>query len=149
MTNTLQAILVAGICCGVLDAAAASTQAATLAMKPQRVFQSVASGILGPRAFEAGWNAGTLGLILHFFIAFVCATVYVLASRHLPFLLEHPFVAGALYGIAVYLVMTCLVIPFSRRPKRPFNRNFAIAQLFIHMFVVGWSIALSASYILR
>jgi hypothetical protein len=149
MTNTLQAILVAGICCGVLDAAAATIQAATLGIKSQRVFQSVASGILGPPAFEAGWNAGTLGLILHFFIAFVCATVYVLASRYLPFLLEHPFIAGALYGIAVYLVMNYLVIPLSRRPKRPFNWNFAIAQLFIHMFVVGWSIALSASYILR
>ena len=52
MTDTLQAILVATVACGILDAAAATTQAAMLDIPVQRVWQGVASGLLGPRAFE-------------------------------------------------------------------------------------------------
>ena len=149
MTDTLQAILLAAVVSGTLDAAAAVTQAATLGMNPQRVFQGVASGLLGSRSFERGWNSGALGVVLHFVIACIISAIYVLASLHLPFLLRHPFIAGGLYGIAVFVVMFFIVLPLSRRPKRPFNRNFAATQLLIHIVIIGWSIALSARYILR
>jgi hypothetical protein len=149
MTDTLQAILLATVVCGTLDAAAATAQAATLGMNPQRVFQGVASGLLGPRSFERGWNSGALGIVLHFVIAGIISTIYVLASLHLPFLLRRPFIAGGLYGVAVFVVMFFIVLPLSRRPKRPFNVKFAATQLLIHIFIIGWSIALSAHYILR
>jgi hypothetical protein len=149
MTDTLQAILLATLACGTLDAAAATTQAATVGMKPQRVFQGVASGLLGPRSFERGWRTGALGVALHFAIACIISTIYVLASLHLPFLLRHPLTAGGLYGIVAFAVMFFIVLPLSRRPKRPFNRNFAATQLLIHIVIIGWSIALSARYILR
>jgi hypothetical protein len=149
MTDTLQAILLATLACGTLDAAAAVTQAATLGMKPQRVFQGVASGLLGPRSFERGWRTGALGVALHFVIACLISTIYVLASLHLPFLLRHPLTAGGLYGIGVFAVMFFIVLPLSRRPKRPFNLKFAATQLLIHIVIIGWSIALSARYILR
>jgi hypothetical protein len=149
ITDILEAILLATFACGILDATAAITQAATLRMKPQRVWQGVASGLLGPRSFERGWRSGSLGLALHFVIACIIATIYVLASQRLPFLLTHPLIAGALYGIAVYIVMNYAVLPLSRRPKRPFNLKFAFTQLLIHIFVVGWSIALSAHLVLQ
>jgi hypothetical protein len=148
MTDTRQAILLATLVCGTLDAAAATTQAATLAVPAQRVWQSVASGIMGSRAFERGWRSGVFGLALHFVISFLISTVYVLASRRMPFLLRHALIAGALFGIGVYLVMNYMVLPLSRRPKRPFNLKFATTQLLIHIVIVGWSIALSARYFL-
>lgn len=148
MTDALQTILVATAACGILDAAAATTQAATLGIKPQRVFQSIASGLMGPRALEKGWHSGVIGLALHFAISFIIATIYILASLRLPYLLQHPLIAGALYGIAVFIVMNFIVLPLSRRPRRPFNANFAITQLVIHMVIVGWSIALCAHYLL-
>jgi hypothetical protein len=148
MTDTLQAVIVATIACGILDATAATTQAALLGVPAQRVWQTVASGILGPHAFEKGWRSGIFGLALHFIISFTIATIYVLASLRLPFLLKHPLTAGALYGIAVYCVMNYIVLPLSRRAKRPFNTNFALTQLVIHICIVGWSIALSAHYLL-
>jgi hypothetical protein len=148
MTPTLQAIRLATLICGTLDAAAATTQAASLGIPAQRVWQTVASGILGPRAFERGWRSGTLGLALHFVISFTIATIYVIASLHLPFLLDHALIAGGLYGVAVYLVMTYIVLPLSRRPARPFNLKFAATQLVIHVVIIGWSIALSARYFL-
>ncbi len=149
ITNILEAILLATFACGVLDATAAITQAATLGMKPQRVWQGVASGLLGPRAFEKGWRSGSLGLVLHFVIACIISIIYVLASQRLPFLLTHSLITGALYGIAVYIVMFYVVLPLSRRPKRPFNLKFALTQLLIHIFIIGWSIALSAHLVLQ
>ncbi len=148
MTETLQAILAATLACGILDATAATLQAATLKIKPQRVWQTVASGLLGPRAFEAGASTAILGLALHFLIALIISTIYVLAAQRLPFLLDHVLIAGALYGIAVYCVMFYIVLPLSRRPKRPFNLKFALTQLVIHIVIIGWSIALSARYFL-
>jgi hypothetical protein len=149
MTRTLQAIGLATLLCGMLDAAAASAQATTLSIPIQRVWQSVASGLLGPRAFERGAATAALGLALHFMISFIIATLYVLAALRLPFLLEHPLLAGGLYGIAVFLVMNFIVLPLSRRPMRPFNLKFAATQLIIHIVIVGWSIALSARHVLR
>ena len=149
MTQTVQAILAAALASGALDAAAASLQAAvTLKVKPQRVFQGVASGLLGPRALEPGANTAILGLALHFLIAFIISTIYVLAAQRLPFLLDHPLIAGGLYGVTVYLVMFYVVLPLSRRPRRPFNLKFALTQLVIHIVIIGWSIALAARYFL-
>lgn len=148
MTDTLHAVIVATIACGTLDAAAATTQAALLGIPAQRVWQTVASGLLGPAAFEQGWRTGIFGIALHFIISFTIAAIYVFASHRLPFLLTHPLTAGALYGIAVFVVMNFAVLPLSRRPKRPFNRHFALTQLVIHICIVGWSIAISAHYLL-
>jgi hypothetical protein len=149
MTQTVQAILAATLASGTLDATAASLQAAvTLKVKPQRVFQGVASGLLGPRALEPGASTAILGLALHFLIALIISTIYVVAAQRLPFLLDHPLIAGGLYGIAVYLVMFYIVLPLSRRPKRPFNLKFALTQLVIHIVIIGWSIALTARYFL-
>lgn len=148
MTDTLHAVIVATIACGTLDAAAATTQAALLGIPAQRVWQTVASGILGPGAFEKGWRTGIFGIALHFIISFTIAAIYVFASHRLPFLLTHPLTAGALYGIAVFVVMNFVVLPLSRRPKRPFNRHFALTQLVIHICIVGWSIAISTHYLL-
>jgi hypothetical protein len=149
MTETLQAILAATLACGILDAAAAILQAyAVLNVKPQRVFQGVASGLLGPRALEAGASTAILGLALHFLIALIISTIYILAAQRLSFLLDHALLAGGLYGIAVYCVMFYIVLPLSRRAKRPFDLDFALTQLVIHIVVIGWSIALCARHFL-
>jgi uncharacterized membrane protein YagU involved in acid resistance len=78
----------------------------------------------------------------------IISTIYVLAAQRLPFLLDHPLLAGSLYGIAVYLVMFHIVLPLSRRAKRPFNLKFALTQLVIHIVIIGWSIALCARHFL-
>ena len=148
MTPTAQAILTATLACGTLDAIAASTQAAALHIPIARVWKGVASGLLGPRALESGSTTVALGLALHFLISLIISTIYVLAAERLPWMLRHPLSTGALYGIAVFFVMNLVVLPLSRRPKRPFNRKFAATQLAIHIFIVGWSIAISTWYLL-
>lgn len=38
-------------------------------VKPIRIFQSIASGLLGRPAFQGGYQTAALGACLHFFIA--------------------------------------------------------------------------------
>jgi uncharacterized membrane protein YagU involved in acid resistance len=78
---------------------------------PTGIWQSVASGLIGKSAFDGGTATAVLGLALHFFIAFVMALVYVLASRRLPVLIARPIVMGMLYGLALYVVMNFVVVP--------------------------------------
>ncbi len=85
---------------------------------PTRILQGIASGVLGRAAFGMGHRSALLGLFFHFFIAFSATTVFLLASRKLP-LARHPFLYGALFGAALYIVMNYIVLPLSKIGLRP------------------------------
>jgi hypothetical protein len=85
---------------------------------PTRILQGIASGILGRAAFGMGHRSALLGLFLHLFIAFCATTVFLSASRKLP-LARHPWLYGALFGIALYIVMNYIVLPLSKIGLRP------------------------------
>jgi hypothetical protein len=145
MAGTFQAILWAGSACAILDGLAASIQFGLIGIKPVRVWQGVASGLLGERAFHKGWLSGSLGLLLHSLIAFTVAALFVGASRRIPFLAQAYWISGPLYGIAVFLVMNLVVVPLSARPKRQASSQAVVVQLMIHIFFVGLPIALVAN----
>ena len=109
---------------------------------PIQVLQSITEGIQGPSAFAGGLLAAFAGLLLHFFIAFVCTIVYYVAYIRLSFLHKHIFVNGLLFGAAVWVVMNLLVIPHSNIPAQPFNATLAFTGIVWHMFLVGLPIAL-------
>jgi hypothetical protein len=69
------------------------------------------------------------GLLFHFSIAFTAAAVYYRTSRSLPFLLRRALTAGILYGVAIHLFMSFVVIPLSRIPKRKFSAGGFFANL--------------------
>jgi hypothetical protein len=126
---------------GVLDITAAFVRWG----RPIRILQGIASGILGPQAFHGGWGAAALGLALHFVIAFSAAAVYSSASRKLVFLRSRAVVWGLLYGIAVYMFMSWVVVPLSAFPKSkaPFSVTGFAISLLTHMLCVGLPIALA------
>jgi len=113
--------------------------------KPVRLLQGIASGLLGPRAFQGGSGTAALGLALHFFIAFSAAGVYYAASRKLAFLRKQAVAWGMLYGVAVYMFMSWVVVPLSALPKSkaPFSLTGLVLSLLTHMFCVGLPIALA------
>src|SRR6266852_923240 len=115
------AVLSAGFACGVLDITAALVVYGYLGAKPMRLLQGIASGLLGPKAFDGGLATALLGLLCHFFIAFGAATVYFVASRRIHILVQNAVISGALYGVAVYFFMNRIVVPFSAVAKRPFS----------------------------
>lgn len=101
-----------------------------------RLLQFVASGLLGPQAFEGGTATAALGLALHFFIAFTLVAVFYAASRSFGFLLRHAVASGIIYGLIVYAVMNLVVLPLSAaRPRHSISGD--LIQIGIHMFVIG------------
>lgn len=142
--KAMAAIMWGGLSAGILDITVAFIRWG----KPVRILQGIASGLLGPRAFQGGWETAALGLGLHFFIAFSAAGVYYAASRKLAFLTQRAVLWGFLYGVAVYMVMSWVVVPLSAFPKTkvPFSGIGLTLSLLTHMFCVGLPIALAVRY---
>ena len=140
-SRVLQAILWGGFACGVLDITAAFVVYGFFGAKPLRLLQGIAAGVLGPRAPAGGIATAALGLFLHFVIAYGAATVYVVASRWLRFLLQHATVSGALYGVAVYFFMNRVVVPLSAARRNPFSIRMMVIGIVIHIFCVGLPIS--------
>jgi uncharacterized membrane protein YagU involved in acid resistance len=144
-SNAFLAIFWGGLACGVFDI----TQACVAwgiqnHLPPMRIFQSVASGLLGPKASQGGMETAILGGVLHFFIAFSWAAIYYLASRQIPFLTENAVVAGLLYGELVWIVMNFVVIPLSAIHRWPtWTKASIITGPIGHLFLVGLPIALA------
>jgi len=144
-SNAYAAILWGGGAVGVLDITYACVSAAIRAgIGPVRIFQSVASGLLGAAAFEGGAPTAALGLALHFLIAFTWAAVYLAVSRTLRFMVEMAVPAGLLYGIVVYMFMNFVVIPLSAAPFKIAYTPLKLAiDILGHMLLVGLPIALA------
>jgi hypothetical protein len=138
------AIFWGGLACGVLDITQACIAWGLRGRGPGWVFQSVASGLLGPKSFQGGVSTALLGAALHFFIAFSAASVYYLASRKLPFLTEHAIIWGLIYGEIVFLVMNYVVLPLSAIHRVPkLTPALIITGPIGHLFLVGLPIALA------
>ena len=147
--RALATIFRAGLTCGVLDISAAFITWGIKGIKPSRILQGIASGLLGPAAFNGGWQTAALGLACHFFIAFSAATVFYLASRNLKFMTLRPIFSGISYGVAVYLVMYWIVMPLSRYHMRLFSLTNTIIAIITHMVCVGLPISLIIAHYAR
>src|SRR5918995_1563609 len=101
-----QPIFLGGLIAGTLDLTAACVYSWLRgSVSPVRVFQFIASGVLGTDSFTGGAKTALLGVALHFLIATVATAVFYFASRKWLFLIERPIVTGLLYGVVVYSFM--------------------------------------------
>jgi hypothetical protein len=143
--NAFKAIFWGGLACGVLDLSSALIGYGLRGVQLIRIPQSVASGLLGPAAFQGGVPTAVLGTVLHFFIAFSAAAVYYIASRKLTFMRKQTVLSGILYGEAVFLFMHFVVIPLSHAHQSPMSMSmpFLVAGPLGHPFFVGLPIALA------
>jgi hypothetical protein len=141
--NAFRTIFFAGLICGVLDGFSAVAVNWYFGAGPIRVFQGIASGLLGRSAFQGGMGAALLGVTSHFVVALGASTVYYAASRWFPVLIEQALACGIAFGILVHLFMTFVVIPLSAIGRRPVVLRTFIPFLIVSMIVVGPSIALT------
>jgi uncharacterized membrane protein YagU involved in acid resistance len=140
--GVLEVILFSGGAAGVLDIAATGILRRVQGMRFQALLQFIASGALGNRAFTGGLSTAGLGLVFHFAFAAFWAGVYFWLSHFFREVFERPWLFGALYGVAVHMVMSQVVMPLSRTAKRPFAWTAWLTQLAIHILCVGIPIAI-------
>jgi hypothetical protein len=137
-TNMGRAILLGGLAAGVGDSILALV---LYRVSLVRIYQSIASGLLGRAAYDGGVSTAALGLFLHFFIATKAAAVYVGASRYLPVLVRQAVPCGLAFGVAVYFFMKYVVLPLSAVPRLG---PFEPAAMIGHALLVGLPIAVLA-----
>lgn len=145
-------VIYGGLLAGALDLLYISCLVAALyGIGPQRILHSIAAGWVGAEAARAGGGAtATLGFASHFAIAVVMAIVYYVAAKRLPALVRHPRRYGALYGLALYLAMTYVVVPLSAAgdgtPKA--WQWLDLAHVAAHVLLVGVPCALASAFAL-
>jgi hypothetical protein len=138
----LQAILLSGATAGVLDLTAACVFAWIRSnVRPVLVFHYIASGAMGPSAYQGGAKTAALGIAFHFLIAITAAAVYYFASQKMSLLVTQPTFSGVLYGIFVYLFTNFVVVPLSLVQRRPQPLSSRIIAALIIIFCVGLPIA--------
>ena len=141
------AIVLGGLIAGICDLTFAITfHAAAHGVKPIRVAQSIASGLLGASSYRGEWASATLGVVLHFLIALSAAAIYYLASRRLKFLLSWAPICGALYGAAIFFFMRWVVLPLSAVPRFKSTAVGSWSDFAVHVFLIGLPIALVARH---
>ena len=115
---------------------------------PLRILHSIASGFLGRAAADSGWAGGLLGLVSHYVILIVAATICLAARPYLSLMRRRPYLAGIVVGAGIWLTMNYVVLPLSAAPKfQPtmlsFLCNFAVHLLFspwllVAVAIVAW-----------
>ena len=130
-----------GLLAGTLDAIDGVAAFGLRGMSPIQVLQYIASGMVGVASFRGGLKTAGLGVLIHYFIAFVVAAVYYAASLKLPALHARPWKWGLAYGVAVYLFMNYFVLPLSAVPKSPFSVALFLNGVIGHAIFVGFAIA--------
>lgn len=149
--RAIVSVLAGGLVAGTLDITYACLfwwlKAGT---SPQRIFQSVARGLLGPDSFKGGIATAALGLFLHYFIAISMSVAYYVAARNWSALREKPVAYGAIYGLVLYGVMNYIVVPLSAARGGGSGGALWIAlSIVVHMFLIGVPIALFARRAIR
>ena len=146
--RALNTIVYGGLLVGIFDMLFAFTfYGLILGTPPLRIFQSVASGVLGrPAAIAGGVKTFLLGLLLHFVVATCIASVFYLMARLVPLVLRYAVVSGLLYGMIAYLGMKYVVVPLSAiggRGQLPRLPVF-LTEIIGHAVLVGLPLALLA-----
>jgi hypothetical protein len=138
------AILLGTLAVGTLDLADALIFFGLRGARPIRIAQSIAGGLLGRASFSGGMKTALLGVVLHYFIAFLIVTTCVVLSRWIPLLRTRPILGGMAYGIGAYLVMNLIVLPLSAAGRPAFVPVVVLNGVLIHMFGVGVPSCLAA-----
>jgi uncharacterized membrane protein YagU involved in acid resistance len=137
-------ILTATLIAGTLDILAAVTMTLLYGRDPMAMLRYVGSGPF-PGATQMGTGGSVLGLAVHFALMAIMATIFILAAARFRALWRQPLLWGFLYGVATYVVMNLLVVPWRFDRPLPSRLETIGPQLAFHIFLVGIPIALVAA----
>src|SRR5262245_62123476 len=113
-----------------------------------RLFQGVASVLLGPDALAGGTRTAAIGLLMHVGVAFGWSAVFLLLFTQSAWIRRvlasplGPIKVAAIYGPLVWMVMSLVVIPFLAHRTPSINFRWWV-QLVGHAPFVGLPIVAS------
>jgi uncharacterized membrane protein YagU involved in acid resistance len=108
--SPVAAIVTAGLVAGTIDIGAACL---INMAGPIVILHAIASGVLGKPSYSGGLNTAALGLVLQWAMSMVIAAIYIVASGAIPLLAKRWLSLGLAYGVAIFVVMSFVVVPLS------------------------------------
>ena len=142
--NSIKTIFTAGLTAAILDITGAIIVYAFIlhVSTAQKVLQSVAAGALGNAAFKGGWPTAIAGLAFHTLIALCFAAFYYIIYPYWKKIFTNKWVAGFIYGCAVWVVMNLIVLPVVSGKPFAFNLKFFLYGIGLIIFMVGIPISI-------
>jgi uncharacterized membrane protein YagU involved in acid resistance len=111
-----RATVLGGFIAGSVDIGAA---AIINRIDPVVIAQAIASGLLGKSSYYEGWHSAALGVALQWAMSLAIAAIFAIAAQQLSLLRQRWIAAGLAYGVVIFLVMNCVVVPLSNAYPRP------------------------------
>lgn len=140
----MRPIAIATAVSGTLDILFAMILTLVFGRQIPNMLRYVASGPF-PMATEMGMAGAILGLVVHFALMAIMATVLVMLVRWRPRLAETPVRIGLAYGILTYFILNWLVVPLRFGTPVPPKTLSIVTQLFAHICLVGIPMAYIAA----
>src|SRR5207244_13591412 len=100
--TSLVTILWIGLFAGTLDIADNLIFNQLRGITPRMVFQYIASGLIGMKAFQSGFASVALGVAIHYAIAVTWTAVFYAPSRKPALLTRRSVLSARLYVRALY-----------------------------------------------
>lgn len=121
---------------GTLDIAFAMILTVAFGRHIPDMLRYVASGPF-PAATEMGTSGAILGLVVHFTLMAIMATIFVLIVRARPMLLDTPWRTAMAWGVITYFAMNWLVVPLRFHTPLPPKTLSIVTQAFAHLVLVA------------
>jgi hypothetical protein len=148
--DLLARLVAAGLVTAFVDGLWASVQAVFYGSTVARVWQGVASTVLGPPALQGGLRTTLIGVAMHVSVAFAWSAVFLFLVMRLNWVRRildsraGAIKVAAVYGPFIWLVMSLGVIPLLT--QRPPNISYRWwVQLLGHIPFVGIPIVATLS----
>ncbi len=151
MPSSVNRLLLAGLLTGISDGLFSGVLSVFFYNSTAtRLFQGVASILIGPKAVEGGTQTAALGLLMHFGVAFAWSAVFIFVLMRMDWV--HGVLASpggvikmaAIYGPLVWVVMSFVVIPAMTHRAPTLNSRW-LTQFIGHAVFVGLPIVSIAS----
>lgn len=139
----LKPIAIATAISGTLDIVFAMILTLAFGRQIPAMLRTVASGPF-PAATDWGRGGALLGLVVHFALMAIMATIFMLIVRARPVLLDTPWLTALAFGVFTYFAMNWAVVPLRFHTPLPPKTISIVTQLFAHLVLVSFVFVLVA-----
>ena len=144
----LKPIAIATAISGTLDILFAMILTVAFGRQIPAMLRTVASGPF-PAATDWGGDGALLGLLVHFTLMAIMATIFMLIVRARPALLDTPWATALAFGVVTYFAMNWAVVPLRFHTPLPPKTISIVTQLFAHLVLVSAVFVLVAKRMLE